>query len=108
MWSPPTCHRGRGTGRAQAGALSRRARADFLRAAVFRWSTPWVTARSRVRIASCTAVFASAGLDVRAARADFTVERLVLRAARLRWRRFSLCFIRLIADRVLATDTSLL
>ena len=40
----------------QAGALSLRASADFLRAAVLRWMTPLVTALSRARIASCTTV----------------------------------------------------
>src|SRR5262249_22810235 len=40
--------------------------------------------------------------------AALTDERIVLRTARLRWRRFSLCFIRLIAERVLATAVFLL
>jgi hypothetical protein len=63
-----------------------------------------VTARSSVRIACFTASFASALLPVIAVRATFTVDRRLLRFARLRWRRFSLCFIRLIADFVFATE----
>ena len=43
-----------------------------------------------------------------AVRAALSDERIALRAARLRWRRCSLCFIRLMADLVLATNACLL
>ena len=87
----------------QAGALSLRASADLRRAAVLRWITPWVTARSIARMASCTAVADSPVLSARASRAPLTLERTALRTARLRCRRFSFCLIRFLAERVLAT-----
>src|SRR5262245_62701294 len=66
------------------------------------------------RMAARTAAVASAlagapaAFDSTAARALRVAVRTLLRMARLRRRRFSLCFIRLIADRVLATAWLLL
>src|SRR3990172_7178076 len=59
-------------------------------------------------MASRTTAVASAGWVPSAVVALLTTERSLLRTARLRWRRFSLCFIRLIADLVLATGALLL
>jgi hypothetical protein len=86
-----------------AGRTRRRARADFLRAAVFRCTTPFVTALSSVRMASATAVRASASPPASAWRAALIVVRTLDRTIRLRRRRFSFCRIRLIADFVFAT-----
>ena len=80
-----------------------RARADFFRAAVLRWMIPRLTARSRMRMASSTASLARGAFSVTAARAVFTDERIVVRAARLRRRRFKFCLIRFLAELVLAT-----
>ena len=54
-------------------------------------------------MASSTASFACGVFSVTAARAVFTDERIVLRTARLRRRRFRFCLIRFFAERVLAT-----
>jgi len=64
--------------------FNERARADFLRAAVFRWMTPRLTARSRVRMASRTLAFESEDFAEREVRAVFSEERIALRAARFR------------------------
>ncbi len=60
------------------------------------------------RIASCTDSLAWGVLSVTAPRAVFTSERMLLRTARLRRRRFRFCLIRFLAERVLATTTFLL
>jgi len=56
-----------------------------------------------MRMASSTTSFDCGLFSAAAARAVFRAERMVLRAARLRRRRFSFCLIRFMADRVLAT-----
>jgi hypothetical protein len=70
--------------RCGSGEGVERASADFLRAAVFRWITPRLTARSSVRMASRTLAFESGDFVERAVRAAFTEERIALRAARFR------------------------
>jgi hypothetical protein len=59
-------------------------------------------------MASCTTSFAWGVFPVTAPRAVFTSERMELRTARLRRRRFRFCLIRFLAERVLATVTFLL
>src|SRR5262245_51058436 len=80
-------------------AARRRASADFLRAAVLRWTTPLLTALSSVRMASRIAVGRAAPS---AARAVLIAPRIFDRIARLRRRRRSACRIRFIADFVFA------
>src|SRR5262245_23957742 len=80
-------------------AARRRASADFLRAAVLRWTTPLLTALSSVRMASRIAAGRPAPS---AARAVLIAPRIFDRIARLRRRRRSACRIRFIADFVFA------
>ena len=94
--------------RAQPRAVRRRASADFLRAAVFRWITRFVTALSSARIASRTAWPASVrAVEPAVSRAVLTAERTRERMDRLRSRRRSLCRICFIADFVFATGNDL-
>ena len=84
--------------------MSWRASADFFRAAVFGWTTPFETALSRIRIASCTDAGAAGALACTASRAAFTTVRMRDRIARFRSRRRSFCLIRFFADLILATS----
>jgi hypothetical protein len=92
----------------QPSLASLRTSVDFLRAAVFRWMTPLVTALSSVRMAARTAAPASPADEASVLRAVLTAERTLLRTARLRNRRLSLCFMRLAAELVLANSVFLL
>src|SRR5712692_10435978 len=92
--------------REAARTLSWRVRRDFLRAAAFLCTSPLVTARSsswiaRARLARASSTAAAAS-DVRVV---FTAVRTDVRTAAFRTRRFSLCRIRLRADRVLAIES---
>jgi neutral ceramidase len=82
---------------------SRRASADFFRAAELRWRIPLVTARSSSRMASATDSRALVSLPASAVRAVFTDVRTLDRSVRFRCRRTSVWRTALIADFVLAT-----